>query len=118
MRVIWQRLSKVPLAYGYLRRSPFEEYLLKSAEQNSSQLIAVSKLSRERQVIISNAIKYLPKFYALSQKQYGQLLALTRDPSHSFDLNVVDNGRGYSLTLLKSRQGGFQPSKENRVGED
>lgn len=102
MRVIWQRLSKVPLAYGYLRRSPFEAYLLKSAEQSSSQLIAVSKLSRDRQAIIRNAIKHSPKFYALSQKQYGQLLALTRDPSHSFDLNVISNGRGYSLTLLKS----------------
>jgi hypothetical protein len=111
MRVIWQRLSKVPLAYGYLRRSPFEEYLLKSAEQSSSQLIAVSKLSRDRQAIILSAIKHSPKFYALTRGQYDQLMALSHYPSHSFDFNVVDKGRGYSLKLVQSSKGGLQPSK-------
>jgi len=109
MRTVWQRLSKVPLAYGYLRRSPFEAYLLKSAELSSSQLIAVSKLSRDRRAIIRNAIKHSPKFYALSRAQYDQLKALTHYPSHPFDFDVVDNGRGYSLMLLQSRKGGLQP---------
>jgi len=112
MRTVWKRLSEVPLAYGYLRRSPFEEYLLKSAEQSSSQLNAVSKLSRDRQTIIRNAIKHLPNFYALSRAQYDLLMALTRYPSHPSDFNVVDKGRGYSLKLVQSRKGGLQPSKE------
>jgi hypothetical protein len=117
MRTVWQRLSKVPLAYGYLRRSPFEEYLLKSAEQSSSQLIAVSKLSRDRQAAIRNAIKHSPKFYALSRVQYDQLKALTRYPSHPFDFDAVVKGRGYSLTLWGSRKIGAPRSKENRIDE-
>jgi hypothetical protein len=117
MRTWWQRLSKVPLAYGYLRRSPFEKHLLKSAEQ-STELVAVSNLSRDRRAIIRNAIKHSPKFYALSRGQYDQLKTLTRYPSHPFDFDVVDKERGYSLTLFQSRKGGLQPSKENRVDEN
>jgi hypothetical protein len=109
MRVIWQRLSKVPLAYGYLRRSPFEAYLLKSAEQSSSQLIAVSKLSRDRQAIIRNAIKHFPKFYALTRGQYDQLMALSHYPSRPFDFAVVDDGRSHLLELVQSRKRGLQP---------
>lgn len=114
MRTVWKRLSKVPLAYGYLRRSPFEAHLLKSAELSSSQLIAVSKLSRDRRAIIRNAIKHSPKFYALSREQYDQLKALTHYPSRPFDFDVVDNGRGYSLALVQSR-GGFQALNEDHA---
>jgi hypothetical protein len=115
MRTVWQRLGKVPLAYGYLRRSPFEAYLLKSAELSSSQLIAVSKLSRDRQAIIRNAIRQSPKFYALSRAQYDRLMALSRYPSRPFDFAVVDDGRSYLLAFVQSRKGELQPSKDNRV---
>jgi hypothetical protein len=108
MRTLWQQLSEVPLAYGYLRRSPFEAYLLKSAEQSSSQLNVVGKLSRDRQAIIRSAIKQSPKFYPLSRAQYDRLIALSRYPSRPSDFVVVDDGHSYLLEFVQSRNGGLQ----------
>ena len=115
MRTVWQRLRGVPLAYGYLRRSPFENYLVKTAEQSSNQLIAVRKLSGDRQALIHNAIKHSPKFYALGRAQYDRLKALTRYPSHPFDFDVDEHGRGYSLKLIQSREEGFQALNEDHA---
>lgn len=106
MRTVWQRLSKVPLAYGYLRLSPCNEYLLKSAEPGSSRLITVSKLSRDRQAIIRNAIKHSPKYYGLNHAQYDQLNFLASDLSH---FHVIDNGAVHTLTRFLSRKSSNSP---------
>jgi len=112
LRIVWKRLNEVPLSCGYRRCSPFETPSLKSTVRSSSQLTAVDKLSRDRQAIIRNAIKLAPKFYAVSRAQYDLLMALSRYRSHPSDFAVVDNGRGYSLTLVQSRQRALPPSKE------
>lgn len=106
MRTLWRRLDESRLAYGYVRSFPLNEDFLKSPQRTAKQFVSIEKFPPQLRAIARDARKQTPKFYALSQKQYGQLLALTRDPSHSFDLKVVDNGRGYSLKLVQSRKSG------------
>jgi hypothetical protein len=105
MRTLWSRLDESRLGYGYVRSFPLNEDFLKSPQRTAQQLVSIKKFPLRLRGIMRNASKDTPKFYAVTQRQYDQLLALTSYPSHPFNFDVIDNGRAYSLTLLLSRKG-------------
>jgi hypothetical protein len=112
LRTIWMRLYESPLAFGYIKSFSLSEEFLKSPQRTPKQSILIEKIPPKLRAILRNARKQSPKFYAVTRTQYEQLTAFTRYPSHPFDFTVVDNGRGYSITLAQSRKPALPPSKE------
>jgi len=112
LHTIWRRLNESPLAFGYIRSFPLNEEFLKSPQRTPGQFTLIEKIPPKLQAIVRNARKQPAKFYAVTRTQYDQLMAFTRYPSHAFDFVVVDNRRGYSITLAQSRKRALQPAKE------
>ena len=97
MRVLWKRMSEMPLAYSYGRAFPANRDLRKAVKREARPLISIGKLSAKLRKKILSMIENPAEFTEISQSEHNQLLTVSGGASQFY---IIANRSHYFLTEL------------------